>query len=207
MLPGFDNLRMESFMAIHEGFKTMQDDQEEFTVDEIEQISSEDEFADVQTIKAKDTKATEKAMTTETKKEEEEPATPTKRATKAESSTKPTMAMVASEEDTVEGEEETREFITKYIESEEDTPETTRTTRTTKTKASVKEGFQGSTLTQMSNTKLILLTLIIVMISFILNMDNTRMMVKGWLRCGTKTVLCISALFGLLVYVVLKIFA
>jgi cobalamin biosynthesis Mg chelatase CobN len=193
---------MESFMAIHEGFKTMQEDQEEFTVDEIEQISSEDEFADVQTIKAKDTKATEKAMPKESKKKEEAPT--------ATTTTKTTKAMVNSKkEEVVEGEEETREFITKYIESEEDmeeskTPETTA--RATKTKTSVKEGFQGSTLTQMSNTKLILLTLIIVMISFILNMDNTRMMVKSWLRCGTKTVLCISALFGLLVYVVLKIF-
>ena len=46
MFPGFDNLRMESFMPIHEGFKTMQDEQEEFTADEINKIhSEEDNFA------------------------------------------------------------------------------------------------------------------------------------------------------------------
>ena len=203
MLPGFDNVRMESFMSIHEGFKTMQDDQEEFTVDEIEQLSNEDEFADVTTIKAKDAKkdaknnntpTTTKPTAKESSKKEENPTTTRPKTTKP---------IVSAEEEAVDSEDETKEFITKYIESEEDEPEPTRATK----KSAVKEGFQGSTMTYMADTKLLLITLIIVMLSFVLNMDNTRLMVKGWLHCSTKTMLCISAIFGILVYVVLKIFA
>lgn len=192
MLPGFDNLRMESFMPIHEGFKSMQDDQESFTADEIDKIhSEEDDFADIQSLK------------------------PTDAQVKSKVTPKVTPPVVNTEDDT-------HDFITKYIESEEvEEPKTTKAlskpnkTGPTTTTAHVdekddteseKEGFQGSMITQMGTNKLILVTLLITMVSFVLNMDNTRMMAKSWLKCGTKSALCISAILALLVFVILKIF-
>lgn len=212
MFPGFDNLRMESFMPIHEGFKTMQDDQEEFTVDEINNIhSEEDSFADVQTIK---------------------PTMTTKQQTN--NNAKNNANNNAKAMSTITSEDDTKEFITKYIESEEPTTaeeveeKTNRSPRnnkanntvnskqkkTTTTLAEVvepeetgeKEGFQGSMINQMGTNKLILVTLIIVMISFVLNMGNTRSMLTNWLHCNRKATLCVSVIFGLLVYIVLRIF-
>jgi hypothetical protein len=207
MFPGFDNLRMESFMPIHEGFKSMQDDQEEFTADEINKIhSEEDDFADIQTIKATDAQI--KAKVTGKGNN------------------------VNSKAPVVNAEEDTNEFITKYIESEDaEEPIVTKAsvkasnknssnksnnskTITTTTAPVIdseegdmsKEGFQGSMITQMGTNKLILVTLLITMVSFVLNMDNTRIMIKSWLKCGTKSTLCISAILALLVYVILRIF-
>jgi uncharacterized integral membrane protein len=191
MLPGFDNLRMESFMPIHEGFKSMQDDQESFTADEIDKIhSEEDDFADIQTIKPTDAQIKSKSMAKDNGNKAKEPVT------------------VNTEED------DTKEFITKYIESEEvEEPETTtalaknnKASPTTKKEDSEKEGFQGSMITQMGTNKLILVTLLITMVSFVLNMGNTRNMNKNWLKCGTKATLCISVILALLVFVILRIF-
>jgi len=205
MFPGFDNLRMESFMPIHEGFKTMQDDQEEFTADEINKIHSEDDnFADVQTVKP--TASQIKDNVTD------------KAAGKTDN--------VNSKATIVDTEEDTNEFITKYIESEDaeepivtkasvSASNTTKSNTSTTTTTPVidseeedmsKEGFQGSMITQMSTNKIILVTLLIVMVSFVLNMDNTRIMLKNWIKCGTKTTFCISGILALLVYVILRIF-
>lgn len=205
MLPGFDNLRMESFMPIHEGFKTMTDDQEEFTADEIDKIHSEEEdFADIQTIKPTAEQIKGKHDMSKMDKD-------TNHKVKAP---------------VVDAEEDTHNFITKYIESEEnDTPNTTKSTvtkpnKTTPTKvvignsdanddentATQKEGFQGSMITQMGINKLILVTLLIVMVSFVLNIDNTRIMLKSWLKSGTKAALCISGILAIIVYIILKIF-
>ena len=203
MLPGFDNLRMESFMPIHEGFKTMQDDQEEFTVDEINKIhSEEDNFADVQTIKP-----------TESLRKDD-------RTNNAQNNTKPTPPVIMSEED------DTREFITKYIEAEESSEEPVRTKTTdiannkknnnkptTTTVAEVveteeKEGFQGSLITQMGTNKLILVTLIITMISFVLNMLPTRKLLCKWMSQPIDTIsyFIVPIIFALLVFIVLRIF-
>lgn len=203
MLPGFDNLRMESFMPIHEGFKSMQQDQEEFTADEINKIHSEDDdFADIQTIKATDAQIKGKVTGKSNNVNAKAPV--------------------------VDAEEDTNEFITKYIESEDaEEPIVTKASvkasnsnksnisSSTTTTAPVidseeedmgKEGFQGSMITQMGTNKLILVTLLITMVSFVLNMDNTRIMLKSWIKCGTKTALCISAILALLVYIILRIF-
>jgi hypothetical protein len=203
MFPGFDNLRMESFMSIHEGFKSMQ---EEFTADEINKIhSEEDDFADIQTIKATDAQI------------------------KAKVTGKGNNVNVKAP--VIDAEEDTNEFITKYIESEDaEEPIVTKasvkasnknssnksniSSSTTTTSPVIdseegdmsKEGFQGSMITQMGTNKLMLVTLLITMVSFVLNMDNTRIMLKSWLKCGTKSTLCISAILALLVYVILRIF-
>lgn len=205
MLPGFDNLRMESFMPIHEGFKTMQDDQEEFTADEINKIhSEEDNFADVETIKPTASQIKDKVSGKASGKSDN----------------------VNTKAPVVDAEEDTHDFITKYIESEDaEEPKVTKAsvnknssnksnTSTTTTAPVIdseeedmsKEGFQGSMITQMGTNKLILVTLLIVMVSFVLNMDNTRIMLKSWIKCGTKTALCISGILALLVYVILRIF-
>jgi hypothetical protein len=209
MLPGFDNLRMESFMPIHEGFKSMQDDQESFTADEINKIhSEEDDFADIQTIKSTDAQVNNKAIDN---------------ATRSGNNANAKKSVVNTEED------DTKEFITKYIESEDtEEPIVTKAsvkssnsnnsnnsnTSTTTTAPVIdseegdvsKEGFQGSMITQIGTNKLILVTLLITMVSFVLNMDNTRMMVKSWVKCGNKTALCISVILALLVFVILRIF-
>lgn len=206
MLPGFDNLRMESFMPIHEGFKTMQDDQEEFTADEINKIhSEEDNFADVQTIKP-----------TETLRKDER----NNKSNNAQKNTKPTAPVIMSEED------DTKEFITKYIESEDAGVEPVRTTtngnennkkkisKPTATTAEAveteeKEGFQGSMITQIGTNKIILVTLIITMISFVLNMSRTRKLLCSWMRIQLNEVnlyFIIQVIFALLVFIVLRIF-
>lgn len=214
MLPGFDNLRMESFMPIHEGFKTMQQDQEEFTADEINKIySEEDNFADVQTIKPTKTEYMQKAE---------------RNNSTAKNNTKATEPVVMSEED------DTKEFITKYIESEESEPNEGRnnTKATNKAKnnkmrnrnsgsttttsaevvdseeAETKEGFQGSMITQMGTNKLILVTLIITMISFVLNMLPTRNLLCKLMSQHIDMVsyLIVPLIVAILVFIVLRIF-
>lgn len=206
MLPGFDNLRMESFMPIHEGFKTMQDDQEEFTADEINKIhSEEDNFADVQTIKP-----------TETLRKDER----NNKSNNAQKNTKPTAPVIMSEED------DTKEFITKYIESEDAGVEPVSTTtngnennkkkisKPTATTAEAveteeKEGFQGSMITQIGTNKIILVTLIITMISFVLNMSRTHKLLCSWMRIQLNEAnlyFIIQVIFALLVFIVLRIF-
>ena len=191
MLPGFDNLRMESFMPIHEGFKSMQDDQESFTADEIDKIhSEEDNFADIQTIKPTDAQIKSKSMAKDNGNKAKEPVT------------------VNTEED------DTKEFITKYIESEEvEEPETTKA-KASKVKSTVakenteKEGFQGSMITQMGTNKLILVTLLITMVSFVLNKYKTREAISKLLSLGSmdKTIIVVNIILALLVFVILRIF-
>lgn len=207
MLPGFDNLRMESFMPIHEGFKTMQDDQEEFTVDEINKIhSEEDNFADVQTIKPTEMETVRKDVRNN-------------KSNTAKKNTKPTDPVIMSEDDT-------NEFITKYIETEEAGEEPVRTTTTDRAnnkknngkptttaaaevvESEEKEGFQGSMITQMGTNKLILVTLIITMISFVLNMLPTRKLLCKWMSQPIDTIsyFIVPIIFALLVFIVLRVF-
>lgn len=185
MLPGFNDLKLDSFMPIYEGFKNLDSEKEEFTADEIEKISSEEDTNMLQTT----TTEFKTGLAPENnKKNNKQPVNNTPQHTEPH---------VESEEDN------TKEFITKYIESEE--PEEPKHNNKPKNNKTT-EGFQGSVTEKISKTKLILVTLIIVMVSFILNMDNTRLMVRGWLRNGFKTILCISLSFGLLVYIILNIF-
>lgn len=219
MLPGFDNLRMESFMPIHEGFKSMQDDQESFTADEINKIhSEEDDFADIQTMKPTEANTMQK---------------PGRNNSTAKNNTKATEPVIMSEED------DTKEFITKYIESEEsesnegrnntkainkaennkmsnnkNNVEKTPTTTTTEAvvieteETGAIEGFQGSIITQMGTNKLILVTLIITMISSVLNMLPTRKLLGKWMNQNIDIIsyFIVPVIFALLVFIVLKIF-